>query len=374
MVISSSEDYRKAAQKVLPPFLFHYIDGGANNEYTLTQNTSDLGNIEIKQRVLRDVENVDITTRLFDEQLTMPVVLAPVGLTGMYARRGEVQAAKAAAQKGIPFTLSSVSVCPIEEVAPTIDRAMWLQLYMLKDHGFMRNLLERAKLHGISKLVFTVDMPAPGVRYRDGRFGMSGSNVTLRRILQAMGKPRWAWDVGIRGKPHDLGNISKYFGSPIDFESYISWNFDPKITWKDLEWIRQAWDGQLILKGILNEEDAINSVECGADGIIVSNHGGRQLGTTCSTASILPRIADKVKGKTVLLADSGIRSGVDVIRMLALGADGVMIGRSYAYALSYGGQAAVEHLLTLFEHEMKVTMMLAGINSIQEVTSDILVE
>lgn len=373
-MIASPEDYRNAAQKALPPFLFQYIDGGANDEYTLRKNIIDLSSLEIRQRVLKDVSDVSTETTIFDETLKMPIILAPVGLIGIYAKRGEVQAAKAAANQGIPMVLSSIAVCSIEEVASQVDGTLWFQLYMLKDHGFMQNVLERAAAHGIKRLVFTVDMPTPGIRYRDMKSGMSGQYVMFKRIVQALMKPKWAWNVGIQGRPHDLGNISKYIGSPVDFENYISWNFDPKITWKDLDWIRNQWDGELILKGILDVEDAHNAVICGADGIVVSNHGGRQLGNTCSTASILPDIANKVKGDITILADSGIRSGLDVFKMLALGADSVMIGRSYAYALASGGQKAVEHLLTMFEHELKTAMILSGVNSIAEITPNTLVK
>ncbi len=376
MIISASTDYRKAAKKTLPPFLFHYIDGGAYAEHTLKRNVSDLSDIELKQLVLRDMSSISTETQLWDDHLSMPVVLAPVGLTGMYAKRGEVQAARAAENKGIPFTLSSVSVCPIEEVVPAIDRPMWFQLYVLKDRGFMKNVLERAKANGVKTLVFTVDMPTPGARYRDAHSGMSGPNANIRRIMQAMVHPQWAWNVGIHGKPHDLGNISKYFGSPIGLEDYIGWltkNFDASITWKDLEWVREFWDGPMIIKGILDPEDAKDAVRFGADGIVVSNHGGRQLDGVLSTARALPPIVDAVKSDIKILADSGVRTGLDVVRMIALGADSVMIGRAYAYALAAGGQKGVENLLDLFQKEMKVAMTLTGANSIQDISSNILV-
>lgn len=376
MIISASTDYRKAAKRRLPPFLFHYIDGGAYAEHTLRRNVSDLSDIELKQRVLNNMEKVSTETQLWDDSLDLPVILAPVGLTGMYARRGEVQAAKAADNRGIPFTLSSVSVCPIEEVVPAIGRPMWFQLYVLKDRGFMRNALERAKESGVKTLVFTVDMPTPGARYRDAHSGMSGPNANLRRMIQAALHPQWAWDVGLKGKPHDLGNISKYRGEPTHLEDYIGWltkNFDPSICWKDLEWIREFWEGPIIIKGILDPEDAKEAVKFGADGIVVSNHGGRQLDGVLSSARALPEIADAVKGDIKILADSGIRTGLDVVRMIALGADSVMIGRSYAYALAAQGQAGVENLLDLFKKEMKVAMTLTGANSIEEINHKILI-
>ncbi|WP_323640428.1 FMN-dependent L-lactate dehydrogenase LldD [Pectobacterium polonicum] len=377
MIISASTDYRAAAQRRLPPFLFHYIDGGAYNEHTLRRNTADLADIALRQRILKNMSDLSLETQLFGEKLAMPVVLAPVGLTGMYARRGEVQAARAAAQKGIPFTLSTVSVCPIEEVAPAIDRPMWFQLYVLKDRGFMRNALERAQAAGVKTLVFTVDMPTPGARYRDAHSGMSGPNAATRRILQAVTHPQWAWDVGLNGKPHDLGNVSAYRGTPTTLENYIGWlaeNFDPSISWQDLAWIRELWKWPMIIKGILDPEDAKEAVRFGADGIVVSNHGGRQLDGVLSTARALPAIADAVKGDITILADSGIRTGLDVVRMIALGADGVMLGRAFVYALAAAGEAGVVNLLNLIEKEMRVAMTLTGAKSIADITADSLVQ
>jgi L-lactate dehydrogenase (cytochrome) len=307
----------------------------------------------------------------------MPIALAPVGLCGMYARRGEVQAARAADLKGIPFTLSTVSVCPIEEVAPQIKRPMWFQLYVLRDRGFMRNALERAKAAGCSTLVFTVDMPTPGARYRDAHSGMSGNHAALRRYWQAVTHPQWALDVGLQGRPHDLGNISTYLGKPTGLEDYIGWlanNFDPSISWRDLEWIREFWDGPMVIKGILDPEDARDAVRFGADGIVVSNHGGRQLDGVLSSARALPAIADAVKGDIAILADSGIRNGLDVVRMIALGADSVLLGRAFIYALATHGQRGVENLLTLIEKEMRVAMTLTGAKSIGEITRDSLVQ
>lgn len=376
MIISASTDYRAAAESRLPPFLFHYIDGGAYAEHTLKRNTADLADIALRQRVLRDMSSLSLETELFGEKLAMPVALAPVGLTGMYARRGEVQVAKAAANKGVPFTLSTVSVCPIEEVAPAIERPMWFQLYVLRDRGFMKNALERAKAAGVKTLVFTVDMPVPGARYRDAHSGMSGPNAAMRRVLQAMVHPRWALDVGVLGKPHDLGNISVYRGAPTKLEDYIGWlgaNFDPSISWKDLEWIREFWEGPMIIKGILDPEDAKDAVRFGADGIVVSNHGGRQLDGVLSTARALPAIADAVKSDITILSDSGIRNGLDVVRMLALGADSVLLGRAFVYALAAQGQAGVENLLDLIDKEMRVAMTLTGAKTIRDITRDSLV-
>jgi L-lactate dehydrogenase (cytochrome) len=377
MIVSAATDYRAAAQRRLPTFLFHYIDGGAYAEHTLARNVADLAGIGLRQRVLRNMTGLSLETALFGETLAMPVVLAPVGLTGMYARRGEVQAARAAANKGVPFTLSTVSVCPIEEVAPAIDRPLWFQLYVLRDRGFMQHALERAQAAGCSTLVFTVDMPVPGARYRDAHSGMSGPHAALRRYVQAATHPRWAWDVGLRGRPHDLGNVSAYRGHPTGLEDYIGWlgaNFDPSISWKDLEWIRAFWKGPMVIKGILDPDDAKDAVRFGADGIVVSNHGGRQLDGVLSTARALPAIADAVKGELKILADSGIRSGLDVVRMIALGADAVLLGRAFVYALAAAGQAGVEHLLDLVEKELRVAMTLTGARSIAGITGDALVK
>ncbi|MDG5496211.1 FMN-dependent L-lactate dehydrogenase LldD [Niveispirillum sp. BGYR6] len=377
MIISSSTDYREAARRRLPPFLFHYIDGGANAERTLRNNVEDLSDLALRQRVLKSVGSVDISTQFFDEKVAMPVALAPVGLTGMYARRGEVQAARAAAKKGIPLTLSTVSVCSIEEVQAAVERPIWFQLYVLRDRGFMKNALERAWAAGIRKLVFTVDMPVPGSRYRDAHSGMSGPNAPLRRMVQAVMHPAWAIDVGLLGRPHDLGNVSAYRQQKTNLADYVGWlgqNFDPSIGWQDLEWIRDFWKGPMIIKGILDPDDARDAVRFGADGIVVSNHGGRQLDGVLSSAKALPAIADAVKGDLTILADSGVRSGLDVVRMLAQGADGVMIGRAFVYALAAAGAAGVENLLDLFAKEMQVAMTLTGARSIAEISADSLVK
>ena len=377
MIISASTDYRAAAQRKLPPFLFHYIDGGAYAEHTLRRNVADLADIALRQRVLRNMSELSLQAQLFGETLAMPLALAPVGLTGMFARRGEVQAAKAADAKGVPFILSTVSVCPIEEVAPALNRPMWFQLYVLKDRGFMKNALERARAAGVTTLIFTVDMPVPGARYRDAHSGMSGPNAAFRRMLQTFTHPSWAWDVGLHGRPHDLGNISTYRGSPTGLADYIGWlgnNFDPSISWKDLEWIRDFWQGPMVIKGILDPEDAKDAVSFGADGIVVSNHGGRQLDGVLSSARALPAIADAVKGELAILADSGIRNGLDIVRMIALGADSVLLGRAFIYALAAAGGAGVSNLLDLIEKEMRVAMVLTGAKTIADISSESLVQ
>ncbi|HEY0214133.1 MAG TPA: FMN-dependent L-lactate dehydrogenase LldD [Paenirhodobacter sp.] len=377
MIISSISDYREGARRKLPPFLFHYIDGGAYAEHTLGRNVADLSDIALRQRILKNVAELSLETQVLGQKFAMPVALSPVGLTGMYARRGEVQAAKAAASRGVPFTLSTVSVCPIEEVQSQSPNPIWFQLYVLKDRGFMKNALERAQAAGINTLVFTVDMPVPGARYRDLHSGMSGPNAKFKQIWQGATHPQWAWDVGIKGKPHDLGNISTYRGQPTKLEDYIGWlgaNFDPSISWSDLEWIREFWKGPMLIKGILDVEDARDAVRFGADGIIVSNHGGRQLDGVLSSTRALPAIADAVKGDLTILADSGVRSGLDVVRMIALGADIAMMGRAFVYALATGGEAAVAHMLDLVAKEMRVAMALTGARSIAEISRESLVQ
>jgi L-lactate dehydrogenase (cytochrome) len=254
MIISSATDYREGARRRIPPFLFHYLDGGAGAEQTLRANIDDLQQVKLRQRVLKGSEQLDLSTEWFGVKYDLPVALAPVGLTGMYARRGEVQAARAAAERNVPFIQSTVSVCPLKEVASASNRPIWFQLYVLKDRGFMRDVLQRARELGATTLVFTVDMPVPGARYRDAHSGMSGASGPRRRMWQAMMHPRWAVDVGLLGRPHDLGNISAYRGHATGLEDYIGWlaaNFDPGICWSDLQGIRDELQGPMVINGIL---------------------------------------------------------------------------------------------------------------------------
>lgn len=376
MIISSANDFREAARRRLPRFLFDYADGGAYAEETLRRNVSDLAGIALRQRVLRDVASIDLSTELFGNKLSLPVALGPVGISGMYARRGELQAARAAHAAGIPMCLSTVSICPIKEVARAADN-FWFQLYVLRDRAFMKDLIGRAKAAGAKVLVFTVDMAVPGARYRDAHSGMSGPKAPLRRMLQAIGKPRWAWDVGLHGRPHTLGNLLPVLGRNSGLNDYMGWlgaNFDPSIQWRDLEWIRAEWDGPLVIKGILDPEDACEAAAIGADGIVVSNHGGRQLDGVLSSARALPAIADAVGDRLTVLADGGIRSGLDVVRMLALGAKGVLLGRAWVYALAAQGEAGVARLLELITKEMVVAMTLTGVNRIEAIDRSILAE
>jgi L-lactate dehydrogenase (cytochrome) len=370
MIISSTLDFREAARRRLPPFLFHYADGGAYAEQTLERNVSDLAALALRQRVLRDVSEIDLSTTLFGRRQAMPIGLGPVGITGMYRRRGEVQAARAAAAAGLPFCLSTVSICSLNEVVRSVPSPIWFQLYVIRDRAFMRDLLATAKASGAEALVFTVDMPVPGARYRDAHSGMSGARAPMRRFVQALTHPGWAWDVGLHGRPHRLGNLEPVLGKASGMNDYMGWlgaNFDPSIAWSDLDWIRSEWDGPLLIKGILDPEDARAAAAIGADGIVVSNHGGRQLDGVLSSARALPAIADAVTGQLTILADSGIRSGLDVVRMLALGAQGVLLGRAWLFALAARGEQGVAQLLDLMAKEMRVAMALTGVRNVGEI-------
>jgi L-lactate dehydrogenase (cytochrome) len=367
---ASVSDYRTLARARLPHFLFEYLDGGSYDEVTLRRNVEDLQAIALKQRVLRDVSMLDLSTELFGAPWAMPVGLGPVGLAGLYARRGEVQAARAAAAAGVPLALSTVSACSLREVAAT-GHVPWYQLYFVKDRGFVADLIGIAKDVGCAALVLTVDLAVPGSRYRDYRTAGGG----LRRWGQLLARPEWLWDVGICGRPISLGNLEPIVGkrAPLsDFQSWITANFDASVTWKDVAWVREQWKGPLIIKGILDSEDAREAAANGADAIVVSNHGGRQLDGALSTARALPRVADAIGGRIPVLADGGVRSGLDVVRMLALGADFVLLGRAWAYALAARGEAGVKHVLQLIEAEMRVAMALSGTTRLAEISRDTL--
>lgn len=378
MPIASVLDFREAARRRLPRFLFEYIDGGSYAEVTLRKNVSELSDIALRQRVLRDVSALDLTTSLFGREQALPVALAPIGLAGLNARRGECQALRAAEVAGVPFTLSTVGACSLAEVARAASRPFWFQLYMIRDRAFMKDLLAQAAAAQCSALVFTVDMPVPGSRYRDYHSGLAGADGLkgqIWRTAQAAMKPGWAWDVGLRGRPHTLGNVAPVLQGKTGIEDFFAWmrnNFDPSIHWRDLDFIRSEWKGPLIIKGLLDPEDAREAAALGADGIVVSNHGGRQLDGVLSTARALPPIADAVGDKLTVLADGGVRSGLDVVRMLALGAKGVLLGRAWAYALAAQGEAGVTKMLQLIEAEMRVAMALTGCSTIADINQSIL--
>ena len=379
MIIASIGDFRKAARRRLPGFLFDYIDGGSFDEVTLRRNVADLAAIALRQRVLRDVSGLDLASELFGQRCAMPVALGPIGFAGLFARRGECQAARAAEAADVPFTLSTVGACPIAEVGQAASRPFWFQLYMLKDRGFVRDMLARAAEAQCSVLLFTVDLPFPGRRRRDYRSGMLGpgsAGAALRRMLSIASRPRWVWDVGLRGRPHGLGNIAPMVEGRKRIVDYLDWtgrNFDHSVTWRDLDFIRAEWKGPFVIKGILDPEDAREAARIGADGIVVSNHGGRQLDGAPSTARVLPGIAEAVGDRLTVLADGGVRSGLDVIRMLALGARGVLLGRAWAWALAAGGEAGVRQMLAMIENEMRAAMAMMGVQSVGEIDRSVLV-
>ncbi len=378
MKAAAISDYRELARRRLPRFLFDYIDGGSYAEVTLRRNIADVEAVALRQRVLRDIADIDLSIDLFGQRLAMPVALGPVGLAGLNARRGEVQAARAAEAAGVPFTLSTVSACPLAEVTAAVRDPIWFQLYMIRDRGFMIDLMQQARAAACPVLMFTVDMPLPGTRYRDYRSGLAGApglGGSLRRVGQALTHPRWAWDVGVRGRPHHLGNVAPVLAGKTGLNDFFAWmrdNFDPRTRWDDLDFVRQHWPGPIVLKGILDADDAREAVARGADGVIVSNHGGRQLDGVWSSARALPAIADAVGDRLTVLADGGIRSGLDVVRMLALGAKGVLLGRAWAWALGGAGGAGVAHVLDLLAAEMRVAMALTGVTRVAQIDKDIL--
>ena len=371
MRAASVSDYRELARRRLPNIFFEYIDGGSYAEETLGRNVRDLEVIALRQRVLRDMTSLDMSVETLGQTLAMPVGLAPVGMAGMYGRRGEVQASKAATGAGLPFCLSTVGVCSVEEVARG-SVAPWFQLYMLKDRGYMKALLGRAKEAGCPVLVFTVDLPTPGARYRDVRSGFTGSSGlsgALNTAWDGIIHPAWMWDVWMGGRPHTLGNVegaAPQQGRRVtDFLSWIARNFDRSVTWADLDWVRETWDGPIVIKGVLDVEDAREVVRVGAQGLVVSNHGGRQLDGVRSSISALPRIADAVGGDLEVFMDGGVRSGLDVLKALSLGAKACFVGRPWAWALGAGGEAAVAKMLGTLRSELAVAMILTGCASVR---------
>lgn len=369
---ATAADYQRLAQARLPGFLFDYIDGGATDEQTLRANVADWAEIALRQRVLVNVDGVDTTATLAGQSCSMPLALAPVGLAGLMARRGEVQAARAAQAVGVPFTLSTVGICPLAEVTQAVVQPVWFQLYMLRDRGVVQALLQRAWDAGCRTLVFTVDLPVSGMRHRDTRNGLDagGARALLIKAQQLLSRPAWLWDVGVRGKPHNFGNLTDQVPSASDMDAFKAWvdtQFDPSVTWADIAWLRSQWEGALLLKGILDVEDAQAAVRAGVQALIVSNHGGRQLDGVASTAAKLPAIVRAVGQRTEVLVDGGVRSGVDVFRALALGARGVLIGRPWAWALAAAGERGVTDLLTRWRRELLLAMTLTGVTSVAEI-------
>lgn len=379
LVPASTEDYRREAEKKLPRIMFDYLDGGAYAERTLRRNIEDFEALQLKQRVMFDVSRVDPSTTLWDYDLAIPTALAPIGMGGMMARRAEVQAKRAADNFGIPFTLSTVAICSLEEVAAVSDKPFWFQLYMLKDRGAVSHMLDRAKAVGVRTLVFTVDLAVVGARYRDVRNGMGGDTTALGRLRSGLfsylSHPAWLLDVAIKGKPHTFGNLTDYVPkatTPADFKSWIDGQLDPAVTWKDIEWLRSIWDGELIIKGVLSPEDALEAVNAGADAVVVSNHGGRQLDGVSSSIAMLPRVVDALQGRSKVLVDSGIRSGQDIVKARALGADATLLGRPWVYAAAARGQAGISRLLGTLKGEMRVSMALTGVNTVQQLDERII--
>ena len=371
-------DYRRLAESRLPRQLFDYIDGGAVDERTLAANREDLARLRLRQRVLRDVSQVDTSAEIAGRPAAMPVAFAPVGLAGLMRRRGEVQAARAAEAAGVPFCLSTVGLCSLEEVRAATKAPFWFQLYMMRDRGHVTELLQRARAVGVDTLVFTVDLAVVGARYRDTRNGMGGgltAPARLRSALNFAAHPRWLMDVALGGRPLVFGNLASYVSSAKNVQQFRSWidsQFDPSVTWRDIEWLRREWPGTLIIKGILEPDDACAAADAGAQGIVVSNHGGRQLDGAPSTISALPRIADAVGGRLEIMMDGGVHSGQDVVKALALGAQSVMIGRAWVYALAARGEAGVRHLLSQIQRDIKVTLALTGLTSARAVSADVL--
>ncbi len=374
---ASVEDFRRAARRRLPRILFEYIDGGSYAEETLRRNEEDLRQLSLRQRVMRDMTVLDTKIELFGCRLDMPLILAPVGMAGMYARRGESQAARAAARSGVPFCLSTVGICSVEEVARHAV-APWFQLYILKDRGYMRELIGRARAAGSPVLVLTVDLPTPGARYRDirsGFRGLTGIQAAWNRLQDGLRHPHWVWDVWLQGRPHTLGNVAAAIqegDSGGDFLTWIARNFDRSVTWDDIAWIRAEWPGPLVIKGVLDAQDAREAVRIGAQGIVVSNHGGRQLDGVRSSISALPPIADAVGSDVPLLLDGGVRSGLDILKALAQGARACLIGRAWAYALGAGGEAAVGQMLATLRAELEVAMVLTACGSVSQADSSLL--
>lgn len=375
---ASVADYREAAKRRLPKVLFDYIDGGSYAEETLAANVADIQALKLRQRVLKDVSKLSLETELFGQKLSMPVVLSPVGLAGMYARRGEAQAARAAKAAGVPFTLSTVGVCTIDEIAKAAQPP-WFQLYMMRDRGFMAHVLEVAAEGGCPVLVFTVDLAVPGARYRDTRNGMIATTAAQRfsQTLDGLAHPAWLWDVQLNGRPHTLGTVagaSQDLKRLMEFFGWIARNFDPAITWADLDWIRARWKGPIVIKGVLDVADAREAVRVGADGIVVSNHGGRQLDGAPSSIHALPPIAQAVGDKVSVLMDGGVRSGLDVLKAMACGARACLIGRAWAWSLGARGEAGVAHMLQILRQELRVAMALTGCVDVNSASAELLAD
>jgi L-lactate dehydrogenase (cytochrome) len=372
LAAATPRDYRELARRRLPRQLFDYIDGGAYEEATMRANVGDLEQLLLRQVVLKDVSRREQATTVLGQEMAMPVILAPVGLCGMFAPRAEVQAAKAAAAVGIPFVESTVSICGIEEVAGATPAPPWFQLYVMRDRGYAEDLMARARAVGSPVLVLTIDLAVVGARHRDTRNAVIGRGtpwVRARRAFDLVSHPRWVRDVGIGGKPLTFGNLENAVpgaSTPDAFKEWVDSQFDPSVTWEDIAWVREHWDGKLIVKGVLDAEDARRAVQAGVDGIVVSNHGGRQLDSVPSSVRALPEIVQAVGGEAEVLADGGVRTGLDVVKMLALGARAVLMGRAWAWAVAAQGETGVRRMLKVVKADIDVALALTGNNSVAE--------
>ncbi len=377
MKIVNFAGFRTEAKKRLPSFLFEYIDGGSYDEHTLRRNTEDFKAVVLRQRVLRDVSNIRTGTRLFGREMAMPVALAPIGIAGFYRRRGEVQAVRAAEAASVPLVLSNMSCCSVEEVRAASAAPFWMQLYMIRDRGFMIDLMARIEVACIDTLFLTVDLAINGIRYRDRIGGLAGAQSLLARpdrLIDILSHPAWALDVGVMGRPLVIGNVAPAMPNGAGLQQFQAWvarNFDPSVTYKDIVWLRDHWKGKLVLKGITDPGDAVRAAEEGMDGIVVSNHGGRQLDGSLSTIAALPAVRDAVAGRMTILLDGGVHSGLDVLRALALGADGILLGRAWAWALAAKGEAGVAAMLAIVKEELEVAMALTGQSDVRALDTDL---
>jgi len=374
-VITTIEDLRVLAQRRVPRMFYDYADSGSWTESTYRANSDDFGRIKFRQRVAVNMENRTLASTMVGQPVAMPVALAPTGLTGLQHADGEILAARAAERFGVPFTLSTMSICSIEDVAANTTKPFWFQVYFMRDRDFMERLIARAKAANCSALVLTLDLQILGQRHKDLKNGLSAPpKLTLPNLLNMMTRPRWCWGM-LNTRRRSFGNIVGHIGDVSDMSSLSAWTaeqFDPRLSWDDVEWVRQRWDGKLIIKGILDAEDARLAVQSGADALIVSNHGGRQLDGAPSSIEMLPRIVEAVGGDIEVHLDSGIRSGQDVLKALALGARGVYIGRAFLYGLGAMGEPGVRCALDILRKEMDVTLALCGLTDVQQVDRGIL--
>jgi L-lactate dehydrogenase (cytochrome) len=374
--ITCIEDLREVHQRRVPKMFFDYVDHGSYAEETLRANRDDLKRIKFRQRILVDIGKRDMSTDIIGERANLPLILAPVGSTGMQHGDGEIHACRAAHAAGIPYTLSTMSICSIEDVAANVDKPFWFQLYVMRDRGFVKALIERAIAAKCSALVLTVDLQVIGQRHQDIKNGMSvpPDIFRLKNIIDIATKPGWV--KGILGaKSRNFGNIAGHLPGSKDLGSVSAWvasQFDPSLNWKDIDWIRSIWPGKLIIKGILDVEDAALAVKAGAEALVVSNHGGRQLDGAPSSIEVLPQIVDQFGQRIEIMFDGGIRSGQDVMRALALGAKSCMIGRAYIYGLGAFGGPGVAKAIDIIKNELSTTMALCGVNSIAEIDHHVL--